>query len=484
MIFAAVFIAKTLIDPETDRRFVLTAAERTFLDHAFSLTGDGRLKYPELVFSAPKKSGKTAFAAMLLLYVVRVLGGRFAEGIVAANSQEQATARVFQAAARIVEASPLLAADAKVWANDMEFTSTGGTITAIPSDATTAAGANPTISVFDELWAFTSERERRLWDEMIPPPTRKIACRLTVTYAGFEGESTLLEELHKRGMAGARIGPDLYAAGGLLMYWTNELAAPWQTAVSREQMREQLRPNAYLRLIENRWVTSESSFIDVDWWDRCIDPEARPLLSDQRLPVWVGVDASYKHDSTAIVATTYDRAEQKVRLVWHKVFQPSPDDPLDFEEAIEETVLGLMRRFRVGEVRFDPWQMASVSQRLMAKRVPMVEFGQTVPNLTAASSNLYELIKGGNLVLYADAAMRLAVQRAIAIEPSRGWRISKEKASHKIDVIVALAQSAIGAVESVSRPAPLKISAAAMAWSKRPDPNWRRPDDGPPWEWR
>jgi hypothetical protein len=33
---------------------------------------------------------------------------------------------------------------------------------------------------------------------MVPPPTRKIACRLTVTYAGFEGESDLLQELYER----------------------------------------------------------------------------------------------------------------------------------------------------------------------------------------------------------------------------------------------------------------------------------------------
>src|SRR6202011_3953634 len=53
----------------------------TFLCHAFELTPDGRLKYPELAFSGPKKSGKTAFAAMILLYVVRILGGRHAEGV-------------------------------------------------------------------------------------------------------------------------------------------------------------------------------------------------------------------------------------------------------------------------------------------------------------------------------------------------------------------------------------------------------------------
>ena len=43
--------------------------------------------------------------------------------------------------------------------------------------------------------------------------------------------------------------------------------------------------------------------------------------------------------------------------------------------------------------------------------------------------------------------MRLAAIRAVALETSRGWRIAKEKASHKIDPIVALAQAVLGAVK-------------------------------------
>jgi hypothetical protein len=278
-----------LLDPESCEPFTLTDAERAFLKHAFELTADGRLKYPELVFSGPKKSGKTAFAAMMIIYVVRELGGSYAEGYCITNDYEQASGRVFQAASRIVEASPLLSLDAKITSEKITFISTGATITAMSRDYVSAAGANPTISVFDELWGYTSERSRRLFDEMVPPPTRALALRLTVTYAGYEGESVLLEDLYKRGIAGQQIASDLYVAGGLLMYWTNAFSAPWQTEEWREQMREQLRLNAYLRLIENRWVTTESTFIPTEWWDQCVDPEARPALAERERPVWLGV---------------------------------------------------------------------------------------------------------------------------------------------------------------------------------------------------
>jgi len=452
------FIEAALVNPETGAPFVLTDAEREFLAHAFELTPDGRLRHPELVFSAIKKSGKTAFAAMILIYVIVVLGGRYAEGFCCANDFEQSQGRVFTAAARVVEASPLLTLDATVTQNKITFGSTGSTITAIASDYAGAAGANPTITIFDELWGYVSERAHRLWDEMIPPPTRKIACRLTVTYAGFLGESELLEGIYKRGMAGEQVGPSLYRSGGLLMAWHTKPVAPWQTDAWLAQMREQHRPNAYLRQIENQWVTTEDSFVPSEWWDACVDPEAKLLLSDSDLRVWAGVDASVKRDSTAIACCTYDRAAKKVRLVWHRIFQPSPEAPLDFEATVEATLLQLAHRFRLREVRYDPYQMQATAQRLLARHVPMVEFPQSVPNLTEASTNLYELIKGANLVAYPDADVRLAVRRAVAVETPRGWKISKAVQSHKIDVVVALGMAALGAVQEASRPAPFIFS--------------------------
>jgi hypothetical protein len=38
----------------------------------------------------------------------------------------------------------------------------------------------------------------------------------------------------------------------------------------------------------------------------------------------------------------------------------------------------------------------------------------------------------------------------VALEIARGWRIAKEKASHKIDVIVALAMAALAPVVNVN----------------------------------
>ena len=75
---------------------------------ALTPTADGRLNFPELVYSAPKKSGNIATAAMAALYVVVCLGGPYAEAYCVANDFEQAQGRVFQAISRMIQASPLL----------------------------------------------------------------------------------------------------------------------------------------------------------------------------------------------------------------------------------------------------------------------------------------------------------------------------------------------------------------------------------------
>ena len=97
------FIREVLINPETGKPFELYPAQERFLRAALTLQSDGTLPYSELLYSTPKKGGKTASSAMAMLYVIVVLGGLYAEGYCCANDYEQAQGRVFQAIARIIE---------------------------------------------------------------------------------------------------------------------------------------------------------------------------------------------------------------------------------------------------------------------------------------------------------------------------------------------------------------------------------------------
>jgi phage terminase large subunit-like protein len=444
------WIEQCLVNPETGQPFELLPAEREFLKHAFTFTPDGRLLYREWLYSCPKKSGKTTFEAMVVLTMTLLYGGAFPESYILANSQEQGKGRVFEICCRIVKASPLLKDEAIITADKLTFPAFNATVQAIPADAGSAAGTNSVCSGFDELWAYDSERARRLWDEMTPPPTRKIACRVTVTYAGYEGESVLLEELYNRGKQQPLVGDSLHAGDGLLMAWHQKPVAPWQDDAWLADMRRQ-RPSLYQRHVLNEFASSSSQFVEMAKWDRCTDFTIGHLPADPTLSVWVGVDASHKHDGSAVVVVAFDQSRQQARLVTHCVYHPTPDQPLDFEATIEAYLIDLAKRFQVRAVLFDPWQMQATAQRLTKAGLPLEEFAQTTPNLTRATQNLFDLIESQSIVLYSAADMRLAISRCVAIEGPRGWRIGKDKSAFKIDVIVALAMACHAAVQGAGQ---------------------------------
>jgi hypothetical protein len=129
-----------------------------------------------------------------------------------------------------------------------------------------------------------------------------VATRRARTAVGNAGHR--VHEWPVAGGAQQQIGTDLRAGDGILMFWSHTPIAPWQNERWLAEMRRSLRPAQYLRMIECRFVTSESSFVDMAAWDRCVDPRLGHAVSDRDLPIWVGVDASIKRDSTAIVAVT------------------------------------------------------------------------------------------------------------------------------------------------------------------------------------
>src|SRR5262249_9544798 len=134
----------------------------------------------------------------------------------------------------------------------------------------------------------------------------------------------------------------------------------------------------------------------------------------------VGVDVATKGDCAAVVAVA--REGERLRLAAHRIWTPQKGRALDLEETVEDYLLELRRRYHLTEVKYDPFQMARSAQTLRKAGLRMVEFPQTSGNLTAASQNLYELIKAKHLVVYPDTELRRHALNAVAVESGRGWR--------------------------------------------------------------
>jgi phage terminase large subunit-like protein len=432
---------------EDGQPLILEDHQRAILGEAFRFDKDGRLPYRTVIYSAPKKSGKTAVNALVSTWWSFCIQPPD-EIIIASNDLDQAVSRVYDSARGFIERNPALNAEAHITRNFITLDN-GTTIKAIPSDYAGEAGANQGLASFDELWGFMSERSRRLYEELTPVPTRKNSIRFISTYAGWENESVLLEEIYnrvfdKQGNVKAGVnqplpGLSVYTIGDLFVYWDHEPRMPWQTPEYYASQRADLRLNTYLRLHENRWVSNESSFFDMQEWDACVDPDYRPPLPNPQLQLWVGADASTKKDRSAVVSVY--RQGNMVCLGPYTTWQPSKAQPMDLEESMEKYIRMLASNYNVAEVRYDPFQFHRSATTLAKDGINMVEWPQTVGNMTDCGQALYDSVKHRTLRLYVDDELRREASFAIGKENSRGQRIVKEKASHKIDAIVALAMA-------------------------------------------
>ena len=293
------------------------------------------------------------------------------------------------------------------------------------------------------------ERAERLFEELTPPPTEENAWVLIVTYAGWTGESLLLERLYKRGLAGERIDEELelYRNDDLTMFWSHTPRQPWQTQRYYDSQRAILRPSTFARLHENKWVSSESSFITPELWDSCIDLDLMPTLPGNKTKAkYVGVDIGLKGDYAAVVIV--ERDGDRITLARYRLWKPSANNPLNLEATIEWYIRELCSDDLVHLVLVDPWQAASSIQRLRAAGIPIQEYAQTVQGTTKMAQVLYDLLRGSNLRMFPDEELRQQAMNAVAVETPRGFRIAKEKASRKIDAIVALSMACVAAVDT------------------------------------
>jgi hypothetical protein len=449
------FIDARVQKNELGQLFRLLDHQRDVLHLVFAFDVAGRLPYDTIIYACPKKSGKTTINAAITLWWALTQEAPN-EVLVIANDLEQAQGRVFAAMAGLLTHNPGLDPGAKVLTKEIRL-SNGTVITAIASEYAGAAGSNHGWTSWDELWGYTSESARRLWEELTPVPTRRNSVRFITTYAGWEGESRLLWELYTQG-----VGPEEHPEGQaerrhpewpiyvnrearLCAYWDHEPRLPWQTPAYYASQRRTLRPGTYVRLHENRWATSEEAFITPALWDPCVDPGLSPGLFGRDRRLFVGVDAATKHDTAAVVAVCWDG--DRLALAFHRIWQPTPHEPLDLELTIERELRSLHVRYTVQTVRYDPYQLHRSMTSLRNEGLPCEEYPQTTGNCTAMGQCLFDLLTGQNLRLYQSDEIRQQALNTVSVEHARGWRIAKDKSNKKIDAIVALAMACTAAIE-------------------------------------
>ncbi|MBN1889454.1 MAG: hypothetical protein JW850_15780 [Thermoflexales bacterium] len=403
-----------------------------------------------LAISAPKKCGKTLANAVLLCWRWLSMPG---EHYAAGNDLDQSQGRQFQQIAEMCRRNRYLAQNTRLTKNQTEFVPTGSIITALAADYAGAAGSNHLSVSHTEAWGIIHEAGIRLWEELTPPPGQFYglpALRIADSYAGHLGESDTWHGLIDRALEGKLVSDEwpIYRNGGLLAYHdTGEIAQRrcfrGSDAEREEYYTEQrlsLREGTYRRLHLNERTAAESAFILPEMWDSLILEGYTCPLPGTRLPLVAGLDVAVKRDNCAVVSVY--RQDGQLFLGPYRIWKP----PVDLD-AVEAYIRDLKLGYRGLSLYADPYQAQSILQSLQKSGIKAEEFTQTIPNLTLAGNSLFDVIRQGNLVVYAGATdLRQHVLNASAKETQSGIRLTKAKATQKIDASIALAMAVTSAL--------------------------------------
>lgn len=436
--------------PETpDNLLKLHPYQKAVLWEALMPRRGGDFPYSIVVWSDIKKSIKSTIAAAVALW--RAWNTPWGSIKIVANDLKQADSRVSFYIRRAIELHPQMRELVKVKPSGyfMEFPN-HARIESIPVDPKGEAGGNDDMVVFSELWAANNAAAQRLWTEMTLSPTKfGKSFRWVETYAGFSGESTLLEKLYLQGVVeGERLNwagnfdPALEIfkndSSKMLCLWNGTPRLPWQTPEYYAQEEAVLHPMEFLRVHRNQWSVSTSAFVPIEWWDACRVDNLPPM--DKNAPVILAADAAVSSDSFGLVMVSGSKGGENYAVRYTNAWRPPRNGKIAFED-VENEILRLITEYNVVELVYDPYQLEDMMGRLKRRLVARVfPFNQGKPRLIADKA-LFDLIRDRHIQHRGEVDLREHIGNANSAAENDKLRIVKRSELLKIDLAVCLSMA-------------------------------------------
>ena len=305
-----------------------------------------------------------------------------------------------------------------------------------------------------ELWGYGLQHKQRLWAEMAPSPARMgRSIQWVDTYAGYEGESPVLEQLYDQGVTQGRRYtekfPDLPVyinePASLFMYWDHEARMVWQTPEYYAAEEARLPPAQFQRIHRNMWVSSEDTFVPIQWWTAC--QEKLPPLQDGEKLI-LGADAAVSGACFGLVGVTRhpDRRED-VAVRYARAWTPPKGGKIDFtaKDGPEDEIRRLCEQYKVIELAYDPYQLHRTATEFNQKRIVYARpFGQMGQRLEC-DSQLYQLIRDRRVAHSGEPELMQHIMNAnskTAKTEDTKMRIVRRTRNKPIDLVIALAMAA------------------------------------------
>lgn len=447
---ATAWIEKHFYIPETGAPLHLEPYQRAALREALRRDPDGRFVYSTIIWSDVKKSAKSTIAAAVALW--RAFQVDWGQVVIVANDLKQADSRVGYYMRRAIELNPDIKAVAKMVQYRINLPN-HSFIESVPIDPSGEAGGNADMVCYSELWGAHEEAKQRMWTETTLPPAKMgRSFRWVETYAGYSGESELLERLYEQGVKHGRKLPDQIAdvyvneAARMFCMWNTSGRMPWHSQEYYAQEQAVLLPNEFRRVHRNEWVTSADVFVNIEWWDAC-RADYPPEQSGE--PWIVAMDAGVSSDNFAMVAVARHPEDptRTVKRYARRWIPPkggkidimgTPDNP-----GPELELRRLIREHNIVQVAYDPYQLEFLASRLHNELLAWFRPFTQVKERLVADNMLRQMIIEKKISHDGDPDLREHIQNANAeIDgEERKIRIVKRSEMLKIDLAVALSMA-------------------------------------------
>ena len=337
-------VLKHTQDEYAGKPFLLAPWEEEALCEIFGrLDDNGNRQIQQVYLEVPKKSGKTEFAAGLILLAL-VLEKNIGAQVYGAAAATRQALNVFRAASTMVRLSPILQKTFRVLASThriLKRSDPNSFYAAIAADGDLSDGVNPSVTVADEVHRWRTRKMLENWDVLsLGGFTRRQTLAIGITTAGVQNESPLAWRLHEKTLRireGVAKDPTFYGriyAADQADDWTKE--ETWIKAnpslkqnggfldiakIREKFVAAQTDPEAqrsFRRYFLNLWDQKDQRAIDLAHWDQCKgDWQAKgllPLAPEDKIRslhpdvmrrfigkrCWAGVDLSMTTDMSAV----------------------------------------------------------------------------------------------------------------------------------------------------------------------------------------
>lgn len=396
----------------------------------------GVRKYREALIGVPRNAGKSNIAAALCLTIMVLEPVVEGEYVVIARNRAQAKI-VFNKARRMVYADPYLRAICDVRTNEIVIRETGARFYTVAYDAGGAQGIHATVAIIDEYHVHKDDSMRyAILSGMIG---QRNALLITITTAGYIRKGPLWDLL-----LSARKDPRAY------VYWQGAKDSEdgrdpkvWRRANPQSWVSDQDLLDAFNsmpfsefeRYHLNRFPSSgKSRAFDAASWDAM---SAVPAIDPKR-PSFLGLDASFSRDSTAIVLDQVDEVGIHNWLAWI-VYPDEPGIPID-RERVKAILLDIIRTYYVERMTCDPnYFVLEMLELANSHGVEIEEFRQSAPMMARAYDMLSSIVESGRGRHGGDTRLREQIVNAGTDPTAYGPRLTKIEDAMKIDAAVACA---------------------------------------------